>query len=334
MQRHRFAPLATALVLLLATVPATAATTISITSKANGGSQPVNLGQPTVQVDAGFKTLDVGFTVDFDLSGSGGVSQAGANVAVGAMINTIDDTLPGLIVGDLPDPLPAPLFQPSLGTMRVGYTGGQADTSTEGIGLGPAHTAEIVASFQMDDTLTVTVPTPITLELPLTLSGEAHASAFGDVNTHAYAKLEIHGALGSASVGTFEAVADVHNNFLQVSIDESRVVSLDLAAGTHQIPFSIGGSGTTASWARGWGYLGVYQGTAASGITFPDTVEVGLFTGPGGTPLPRGTTIVGAEGIPYPFSMVPEPLSLVLVATAVGAMWLRFRRDRLADGRR
>lgn len=301
-------------------------TTCSVTSSVNGADQPVNSGGPVVEIGGGFKWLNTSFTKSVDL----GNQKMNSSVSMSSFVNTSSDFLvsdvPQLMTGDW-GPVPSPTVVYTFGGYRLGSIGGQIDAYTLGVGTGPAVVAKTNVSFSLSDTLTIVLPEPTTIEIPMSLTGECVVFSFGlPDETFGVAQLSISGSLGPASTGTFEGKADTRTGDLQKLINESRVLQLELDAGVHELPFNISGSGSAESQGKGYGLFGIMAGTSTAVVSFPNTVYVGGFTGPGGAPLPAGTAITGDAGVAYPAVIVPEPATMGLLGLGLG--WLLHRRRR------
>lgn len=304
-----------------------ASTQITLTSKANGATVSPNAGMtPQVQIGGGLKFLNTSFTIEYDTT----AAKVNANCSVNSFINTSKDfvtgDLPQLMTGDW-GALPTPTVTYGFGGTRIGSVSGQVDTYAFHAGTSGSNTAEVSTAFAMIDTLDIYVPVATTLELPLHVGGGATAFAFGDpADTYGYARLSITGSLGGTSIGSFECVADSRIGVTLASINESRLVTVDLAAGDNQINFILVGTAASTSKAKGMGGFIPIPASASSVANFPNTIYAGFFTGPGGTPLPAGTTITGEIGVDYPAAIVPEPATLSLVASGLALLAMRRRR--------
>jgi hypothetical protein len=135
------------------------------------------------------------------------------------------------------------------------------------------------------------------IELPISISGYVIAAeAFGWTPfTYAKAKLRVHGTIGGQA---FNEGAEVESSGIfpeERSIDVTRRITVAPGAGRYTIHIDISGEAETDVQAKSAGLFGALADSATAGVEFPNSIDIGNFTGPNGTPLPAGVLIYDSE---------------------------------------
>ena len=142
-----------------------------------------------------------------------------------------------------------------------------------------------------------TIEWPLHVEVSM-VAGES----FGDPNlTAARGSVKIEGVVGEQDVllGPYEieSVTTIPEQ-LNVSIDE--IVTIPVLPGEVSVDFDIEGVVHAQAVAKSTGFGGFISGASTIGVTLPNSLQLGNFTGVDGGPLPREILIYsGTAGMVY-----------------------------------
>ena len=140
------------------------------------------------------------------------------------------------------------------------------------------------------------------IELPIQIAGSLYGSQdFGDQSkSFANGRLRVWGSVGNESFDRSVTNSIVNSIFEESTINE--VVRMTVAPGTgrHTASITVFGMAELVLQAKSTGPFGFIGSKALAGIDFPNSIDVGMFTGPNGTPLPPGVKITDEEtGVVY-----------------------------------
>lgn len=162
------------------------------------------------------------------------------------------------------------------------------------IGGGGPLTKQVKMNFTFCDTIRVTSPIPTTLEVPIHIDGDVLAAeSFGDPNaTKATAMLELSGLVAGTAVGPFKIEVESVTVFPeQDAINQTQIVSISVPSGVTEFDVTLTGKAEAEATAKSTGLWGSIAGAATSAVSFPQTLRISNFTGPGGGPLPDGILV-------------------------------------------
>ncbi len=139
--------------------------------------------------------------------------------------------------------------------------------------------------------VSTTIEWPLHVEVSM-VAGES----FGDPNTTAArGTVKIEGVVGEQNVliGPYmvESVTTIPEQ-LDVTIDE--VISIPVLPGETSVEFDVEGTVHAQAVAKSAGLGGFISGASTIGVTLPNSLQFGNFTGIGGGPLPPGVLIYSA----------------------------------------
>ncbi len=237
-----------------------------------------------------------GFSLNLAGSGNGNF-----NVSLQASIPTtpadfIQEALDNQISNILPD-LPC-----SFGVeQNLGLISGNINlyslAAGGGFSGGFVVTRRALARATWNDIIEISSQSVAIVELPLHISGSITvAESFGDPNaTRAYGKLRLTGTLGGQA---FDEVIEAESQSVfppDASINVNRVITLTLTPGINSVSVNCTSEAEGVATAVSAGLFGTIVGAATTGVSFPNSIRIGRFTGVGGGPLPAGITIRSAQ---------------------------------------
>lgn len=195
----------------------------------------------------------------------------------------------GLLSFDPPSaqPCPLPLFSQDLASM-AGSMGTYAISGSPNAEIYNLGKAEIDAC----DTIVVTSQTPTTIELPVSIHGSVTVGGSctaGVTSSEAVAVLRLSGTIGGQNVGPFQVKVEGTPLVETAAIVEGQVVSLPVNIGTNTFEMTIHGEAEVRSVAQAVSPF--FPCATTAGVDFPNTIRIGMLTGPGGGPLPDGLYI-------------------------------------------
>lgn len=154
---------------------------------------------------------------------------------------------------------------------------------------------EVKINIKYDRDIEVHSPIATTLEVPYHVSGSVVAGeSFGDaVTNRAVARLRLTGTVNGQSIGSQEVEVESVTVIPETgSISFSGSVPVAVSPGVTLVPIHLTGEAYGLSVAKSTGLFGSISGAATAGVNFPNTIEIGGFTGVGGTEIPQGVRII------------------------------------------
>ncbi|MEM9889123.1 MAG: 3-coathanger stack domain-containing protein [Bacteroidota bacterium] len=223
-----------------------------------------------------------------------------------ALVNLATNGTPVSIPTSWKDLLPG-LDQIKISTSaNIGRVSGAVESYLVGSSplFGPPITLEkeISGNVNYTDMLEVVSNTNTTIELPLTVSASfVTGQTFADTdNSEGRASATITGSLGGTSISVGKTFSRTGANLTLVETDdvsETVIVSVAVSAGVNNIPLQV--TGTLSAYSK-LTPLSLVPAAINTGANAGNSIIIGHFTGPNGSPLPPDIQIVGLNtNIPY-----------------------------------
>ncbi len=198
------------------------------------------------------------------------------------------------------------------------HFGGNVDVLVEHAGGGPYPRKITKGTFNFCRDLVVLNNSGTPVEIPVSVSGEiiVYGSFSVDSRNYAKARLSLSGAIGGQAVAL---QGELHETQLDPfgytrTLNETRRVTIPSSPQPQTLHIDLQGEAVCEAQAKGGGLSGFITASSAATANFPNSIDIGLPTGPGGGPLPPGVRIYDAEdGSVYmdttanPVSSVPVP---------------------------
>jgi len=160
----------------------------------------------------------------------------------------------------------------------------------------------ISGNVNYSDVVEVFSPIATTIELPIHISASVAAvQTFCDGDeSEATAMVGLTGSLAGGSL-SIDGKATISGAFLDnKALDSTKIISVEVQPGINTFPFVLNGTIMAKSTVRGihpWGIIACGSNACANA---GNSITVYNFTGPNGSPLPTGMTIIGLNtGINY-----------------------------------
>lgn len=197
------------------------------------------------------------------------------------------------------------------------HFGGTASLYVAHVGGGPYKKKISKAVFSTCRNVIIENPSTNVIELPIKIQGSVFAAgSFAlDEFTFGHARLRAWGNIGGQSFddNTEVTAADIFPENRDINIVRRFIVAPGL--GRFVVPISVNAESLTEVQAKGGGLFGSITASATAGVDFPNSIEVGRFTGLNGAPLPHGVKIYDATA-PDSFYELTAPTIEILPRTA------------------
>jgi hypothetical protein len=269
---------------------------LTVTKTETGNVIPWPWDIPTAQIERCdlFNLELAGFTVPLDDPDSNNSLSGGISWNLSGAANTVAN----VITSGWKVPLNwANVSCTQRKVERIAYMGGYVSQYAFHVGGGGPRGRDTVGHVCGSYSLVVSALSPTTLEVPIHISGSvAAAESFGNPGTtYGQATLSLDGSVNgvgfgpqSASVTSTSVIPD------QASVDFTVRVPVN-AFGPTPVTVQWDAEVEVITRAQGAGFAGLISGAATAIADFPNTVEIGNLTGPGGAPLPPCVTVADAS---------------------------------------